>query len=43
MEKNNIEINIYGGNIQVMPNIKEVETTIYTNNSKTTIINKFKS
>ena len=40
--KNNIEINIYGGNVQVMPNVKEVEQYIHTKDSKTTIINKFK-
>ena len=33
MTKSNIEINIYGGNIQVMPNVKDGETVI---------INKFK-
>lgn len=42
MSKSNIEINIYGGNVQVLPNIKEVEQHINTKDSKTTIINKFK-
>ena len=26
---NNIEINIFGGNVQVLPNVKEVEQNIY--------------
>ena len=30
MSKNNIEINIYGGNVQVMPNVTEVEQHIHT-------------
>ena len=42
MSKNNIEINIYGGNIQVMPNVKEVEQHIHTKDDETVIINKFK-
>ena len=42
MSKNNIEINIYGGNVQVLPNVKEVEQHIHTKDGKTTIINKFK-
>ena len=42
MSKNNIEINIYGGNVQVMPNVKEVEQKSYTRDGKTTIINKLK-
>ena len=42
MSKNNIEINIYGGNIQVMPNVKEVEQHIHTKDGETVIINKFK-
>ena len=42
MAKNNIKIDIYGGNIQVMPNVKEVEQHIHTKDGKTTIINKFK-
>lgn len=42
MSKNNIEINIYGGNVQVMPNVREVEQHIHTKDGKTTIINKFK-
>lgn len=43
MSKNNIEINIYGGNVQVMPNVKEVEQHIHTKNGETIIINKCKS
>ena len=42
MSKNNIEINIYGGNIQVMPNVKEVEQHIHTKDGEIVIINKFK-
>lgn len=42
MAKNNIEINIYGGNVQVLPNVKEVEQHIHTKDGKTTIINKIK-
>lgn len=42
MTKNNIEINIYGGINQVLPNVKEVEQHIRTKDGKTTIINKFK-
>ena len=42
MSKNNIEINIYGGNVQVLPNVKEVEQHIHTKEGKTTIRNKFK-
>ena len=42
MTKSNIEINIYGGNIQVMPNVKEVEQHIHTKDGETVIINKFK-
>ena len=43
MSKNNIEINIYGGNVQVMPNVTEVEQHIHTNkDGETVIINKFK-
>ena len=41
MAKNNIEINSYGGNVQVMPNVKEAEQHIHTKDGKTTIINKF--
>ena len=29
-KRNNVEINIYGGNIQVMPNVREVEQHIHT-------------
>ena len=42
MADNNIEINIYGGINQVLPNVKEVEQYIHTKDGKTTIINKFK-
>ena len=42
MVKSNVEINIYGGINQVLPNVKEVEQHIYTKDGKTTIINKFK-
>ena len=41
-KQNNVEINIYGGNIQVMPNVKEVEQHIHTKDGETVIINKFK-
>ena len=43
MSKNNIEINIYGGNVQVRPNVKEVEQHIHTKDGEAIIINKFKS
>ena len=42
-KQNNVEINIYGGNIQVMPNVGEVEQHIHTKDGETVIINKFKS
>ena len=42
-KQNNVEINIYGGNIQVMLNVKEVEQHIHTKDGETVIINKFKS
>ena len=42
MAKNETNINIYGGNVQVMPNVREVEQHIHTEDGKTTIINKFK-
>ena len=42
MAKSETNINIYGGNVQVMPNVKEVEQHIHTKDGKTTIINKFK-
>lgn len=42
-KRNNVEINIYGGNIQVMPNVKEVEQHIHNKDGETVIINKFKS
>ena len=41
-KQNKVEINIYGGNIQVMPNVKEVEQYIHTKDGETVIINKFK-
>ena len=41
-KRNNVEINIYGGNIQVMPNVSEVEQHIHTKDGETVIINKFK-
>lgn len=40
--KDNVTINIYGGNNQVIPNVKEVEQHIYTEDGKVEIINKFK-
>ena len=40
-KQNNVEINIYGGNIQVMPNVREVEQYIHTKDGDTVIINKF--
>ena len=43
MSKNNIEINIYGGNVQVLPNVREVEQHIHTKYGETIIINKYKS
>ena len=42
MAKQETNINIYGGNVQVMPNVREVEQHIHTEDGKTTIINKFK-
>ena len=39
--QNNVEINIYGGNIQVMLNVREVEQHIHTKDGETVIINKF--
>ena len=42
-KQNNVEINIYGGNIQVVPNVSEVEQHIHTKDGETVIINKFKS
>ena len=41
-KQNNVEINIYGGNIQVMQNVSEVEQHIHTKDGETVIINKFK-
>lgn len=38
----NVTINIYGGNNQVIPDVKEVEQHIYTDDGKTIVINKFK-
>ena len=40
--KDNVTINIYGGNNQVIPDVKEVEQQIYTEDGETVIINKFK-
>ena len=40
--KGNVTINIYGGNNQVIPDVKEVEQHIYTEDGKVEIINKFK-
>lgn len=39
--KDNVTINIYGGNNQVIPDAKEVEQHIYTEDGKVKIINKF--
>ena len=39
---NKVTINIYGGNNQVIPDVKEVEQHIYTEDGDTVIINKFK-
>lgn len=41
MVKNNVKINIYGGTVQVLPNVKDVEQHIYTKNGETIIINKY--
>ena len=40
-KQNNVEINIYGGNIQVIPNVREVEQHIHIKDGDTVIINKF--
>ena len=40
-KQNNVELNIYGGNIRVMPNVREVEQHIHTKDGDTVIINKF--
>ena len=42
MAKHETNINIYGGNVQVMPNVREVEQYIHTKDGETVIINKFK-
>lgn len=42
MAKHETNINIYGGYVQVMPNVKEVEQHIHTKDGETVIINKFK-
>lgn len=42
MAKQETNINIYGGNVQVMPNVREVEQHIHIEDGKATIINKFK-
>ena len=39
---NKVIININGGNNQVIPDVKEVEQHIYTEDGETVIINKFK-
>ena len=39
---NKVTINIYGGNNQVIPDVKEVEQNIYTEDGETIVINKFK-
>lgn len=41
MTKNDIEINIYGGNIQVLPNVKSVKQVIHDKDGTITIINDF--
>ena len=40
--KDNVTINIYGGNNQVIPDVKEVEQHIYKEDGETIVINKFK-
>ena len=40
--KDNVTINIYGGNNQVIPDVKEVEQHIYTEDCETIVINKLK-
>ena len=40
--KDNVTINIYGGNNHVISDVKEVEQHIYTEDGETVIINKFK-
>ena len=40
--KDNVTINIYGANNQVIPYVKEVEQHIYTEDGKVEIVNKFK-
>ena len=42
MAKHETNINIYGGNVQVMPNVREVEQHIHIEDGKATIINNFK-
>ena len=42
MTKHETNINIYGGNVQVMPNVRGVEQHIHTKDGETVIINKFK-
>lgn len=37
-----VTIKIYGGNNQVIPDVKEVEQHIYTEDGRTIVINKFK-
>ena len=43
MAKHETNINIYGGNVQVMPNVREIEQHIHTEGGNITIINKFKN
>ena len=43
MAKHETNINIYGGNVQVMPNVREIDQHIHTKDGKTTIINKYKN
>lgn len=38
----NVTIKIYGGKNQIIPNVKEVEQHIYTEDGETIVINKFK-
>ena len=41
-KQNNVEINIYGGNIQVLPDVKMVEQHIHTKDGEVIVTNKFK-
>lgn len=42
MAKNNVKINIYGGNVQVLPDVKSVEQHIYTKDSEIIVTNEYK-